>query len=175
MLEKTNPKLNENEEIKLCILQHWIIPLRSVISCLIFLGTSILIFFGGYLSLNNFEILAKSAIWLSYISGLVSIHWFVIMIFKYLNSRTYITNMRVINFNAIPMIADDITYILIDEIHEIEEHKQGFMRNILNYGDISVNLPAMPNAIDLSYIHHPEKIVDFVEKIRRERKTQNKG
>lgn len=169
--------LKENENIKRYELQHWIVPLRAITFFIFFLALASFMFYGAVKSLETFEIAAKITMIFVYLTTLVAIHWFASFIFRYLNSRTYITNIRVINFNAVPMLADDITYILIDEIHEIEEHKKGLIRNILNYGNIIVNLPAMPNAIELTDMKRPEHIVDYIENIRREhtRKRQNNG
>ena len=175
MRKRDNIHLQDNEDIKRYELQHWIVPMRATVGFGVFFAIAVFIFWGGFQSVDNFEIPAKVIMLFGYATALVAIHWFMIMIFRYLNSRTYITNIRIINFNAVPMVADDITYILIDEIHEIEEHKHGLIKNILNYGNISINLPAMPNAIDLRDMHHPEKIVDFVEGIRRDRSLRKKN
>ena len=93
-------------------------------------------------------------------------HFFFILILEYLISSLVVTTKQIIELKFVPFVTDDLIFIEIDQIHEIEKRKHGFLRNIFNYGDVVIEFLGSTVPIDFHFIGKPRKFVDLIESIK---------
>jgi len=77
-------------------------------------------------------------------------------------SSLVITNRRLVDFQFLPYVRHDLRSIKINEIDEIEKIKRGLWRNIFNYGDLKINLAAMPKPIEIKNIPVPSRVAGVI-------------
>ena len=81
-------------------------------------------------------------------------------------SDWYVTNKRIIQFTNQPFITNDTMFINISEIHQMEKKKRGFVSNIFDYGEVIINVAAVPEPIKLCNLPHPSRFINVIEAIR---------
>jgi hypothetical protein len=154
------------EKIIYDLIDHWIVLCRPLLLLIIGTGLTVVCYILGKEIGGNNEILGYSLLILACCTMLVSAHWFFIHLFSLLLSKFYVGSERLVVFDFLPFARDDVTFVNIDEIHEIEENQHGVLPNILGYGDISINLSAVSSPVYLHYVPLPSKVVNIIEAIR---------
>ncbi len=158
-----------SEEILLALNEHWIIILKPLLALLIGVAIFVVILLTALgLKAENF-IAAEAIIITDYIALLLLIHWVFISLFEWSISSWYIGEKHLVIFNTLPYIKNDVTFIKIAEIDEIEEEQHGLLANIFNYGKVKLNLPASPKPVFLYFVPQPSKVVNILEAIRENR------
>jgi len=159
-------KSEGHQEVVLCLEDHWIVLVKpfigflSSIAIFFFLWMSSRIINGSFLLLSDFLLLFAFAI------VIVGINRMFIALLDWELSSWIITTKRVIDFQFSPYLENDVTFIDIDKIDEIEKKKHGFWSNLFNYGDVYMNISASPVPIVFHYIPQPGKFVNLIESIR---------
>ncbi len=158
--------MKQYEEIILSIQDHWITLLRPAV--FLFLGGTMFFFVhhaGQYI--HNFAQPIQLLVYLfSYITLLISIHFFFMLILQWLISSIVITNKRIIEMKYLPFMIDDINHIQIDKINEVKKIKHGLFKNILNYGEVEMSISETQEVVTLSYIRKPNKFVNLIEAVK---------
>lgn len=163
----------EREKIILGLDVHWVVLLNPLISLIISWTLFLFLIFISQETQTSFP--NATIILLLIATTMITVvnHLFFINILRWVLSNWVITTDRVITFNNTPLVQNDVIFININEIHEIEKKKHGFMRNILDYGDVKINLAASPYPLELKYIPCPAKFIGLIENIR-DNKLRNK-
>jgi hypothetical protein len=99
-------------------------------------------------------------------------HWLFLTFLGWELSIWVITTTRVINFRNIPYIENDINFIDINEIEQIQQVKHGFIQNFLNYGTVIIQIPANQQKIVFRNLPQPSKLANFVEAVQKKRSLQ---
>jgi hypothetical protein len=155
-------KLELGEEVIAALHDHWIvmfIPLIIYISgwiLFLFLFYLVWIIKAASISLGLIMLL------LAFLVLFITHHLFFLFLIKHLLSILVVTNKRLIRFSFSPFLQDDISYIEMDQIGEIDKKKHGILQNILNYGEVSINM----NSITFNYIPYPSKFINLIETIK---------
>lgn len=159
-------QLAPNEEVIASLQNHWI----SLLKPFLLLSFSWLVFFLLFTSadfLRTTSTLISSIILIiDFFILIVSHHFFFLFLLEYLISSMVVTNQRLIEINFFPFVRDDVSYIEIKEIHEIEKKKHGIFKNILNYGEVQLNIPRKAQPVLFKHIWYPSKFVSLIEAIR---------
>jgi hypothetical protein len=103
----------------------------------------------------------------AFIMLLFATHWFFLNTISWKISDWYVTTERVIVFGNKPFIRTDTRYINLFEIHDIEMSKTGFLQNMLDYGQVTLNIPAVPEPIIYDLMPKPEKLINLIEIIQK--------
>ncbi len=93
-------------------------------------------------------------------------HFFFILFIEWMISSVIVTTRQIIDLRFLSFMEDDVMYIEIEEIHEIEKKKHGFLRNLLNYGDITIDLSGKPEPVELTYVRHPGYFAALIESVK---------
>lgn len=154
------------EELVMKFRQHWVYMIWPLV---IFVGATGLFLFLGFIILEvEQEIVKMILMTAALVMYFTLLHWFFVSLYFWLFSMTYITNRRVIMFETLPFVHTDESFISVAEIHEVEEHQQGFWQNILSYGTLVINLPAVPLPIHLHFVPRPTKVASVIDQLRYE-------
>lgn len=157
---------NKEEEVICYLNDHWVAISKAFLALILVIIFSIpLINFINWIN----SIAPQVAIILkltTYGLALIFTHWFFLSIMNWLVSDWYITNQKIISFDNKPFVKSDTTFIKISEIHEVEKKKRGLLRNLLDYGDVIINVAAVPNPIKLKNLPCPSRFVNLIEEIR---------
>lgn len=153
-------------EVILHFNDHWIVIVRPVLGYLIGWGIFLFLWFSA-------NVLSEASQDLSTILRLFDFallyflhHRLMIRLVDWEVSSWVITTELVIDFEDTLYLKNDVIFINISEIHEIEKKKHGFLSNFLDYGDVHINVPAAPYPIICRYIPHPDQFVNLIEGIR---------
>lgn len=161
-----------HEEVVVCLREHWIVMTKPFFA-VIFTWVLFILLSHIAFSLASISVIAYNfLIIVGLIPLLVVHHRFFIGLIQWVISDWVITTKRIIIFENTPFIINDSTFINIHEIHEIEKRKHGVLPNLLNYGDVFINLAASPVSITLRLVSDPGKFVNLVESIRNDRLTE---
>ncbi len=156
--------MEPGEEIIACVQEHGIVLLKPLF--LFFLGwfvSGILLSLSVFL--KDFFTYSNSIIIGAIFFILTLTHHFVFFFFiEYLISNLIITNKRLIDIKFFPFWEDDVSYIEIESIHEIEKTKHGIVKNFLNYGNIKMTVNGRP--IVLQYTKYPSRLINLIEAIK---------
>ncbi|MBI4231924.1 hypothetical protein HY605_01715 [Candidatus Peregrinibacteria bacterium] len=158
-------KLTDKEEIVLAVNEHWIYFVKICLAFLVCIAGMVGLFALSE-SLKLSYVLNRSLLFFTALILVLSTHWFFIYLLKWQASAFYISNKRIIIFELLPFIRNDVTFIKISEIHEIEEHQKGILPNVLNYGKLTMNLAASPDPIELFEVPEPSRTINIIEAIR---------
>lgn len=159
-------QLETDEEVVAALQDHWIvmiIPLFAyMVGWIIFL---FLLYVAGLIKIPS----PITGFILSFIAFFILItahHLFFLYFIEYLVSSLIITNKRIIEIRFFPFFVDDVSYIELAEIHELDKRKHGILRNVLNYGDVSLNLPRRRETITFQYVRYPSKFINLIEGLK---------
>jgi hypothetical protein len=86
-------------------------------------------------------------------------HLFFAFLIEHFLSPVIVSNKRLIKIRCIPYILNDISFVELMMISQMDENKSGLLKNIFNYGDISLNF----GTIKLNYVRSPSKFINFIE------------
>ncbi|HMR01237.1 MAG TPA: hypothetical protein PKA32_02495 [Candidatus Gracilibacteria bacterium] len=154
----------ENEDIIIHVNRHWVQLIKPLLS--LFLVWSLALSFIHLAFLSNEQMTANIHFIGAVIILTIGNHWFFYRLLHWQLSSSLITNQRVIHFRNMPFVRNDILYVRIDEIHEVEEKMPGLLPNLLDYGSAIINLAAVTETISLNYIPHPATFTNLIEIIR---------
>lgn len=159
-----NPKV-ENEDIIVQVNRHWIRLVKPILTLLTVWLVALLLF--NLAQVSDEDTLTAGMHFLAGTSALFVVHhWFFYQLIKWKLSWSIITNQRVIHFRNVPFLRNDVLYVRIDEIHEVEEIEHGLLPNLLDYGSVVINLAAVSETISLNYLPHPATFTNLIEIIR---------
>ena len=156
-----------HEKLLLLINEHWMILLRIFLLYLLGLCLSGFLFWLGDNLHELAHPLAMALLFLAYLVLLVSHHWFFIYVLSLELSGWAITEKRVIDFQFLPYVRHNMSYINIQEITESEKHQQGLIKNLLHYGDVELNLSASRQSILFKYVPYPGVFVETLSRLQK--------
>jgi hypothetical protein len=169
----TETTLDENsEQVLIRIKRHWIVLVRIVF---LFLFIWLICIFGFTVANGIRPGAPYVSIFLFFICFTLltfSHHWLFLTFLGWELSIWVITTTRVINFRNIPYIENDINFIDINEIEQIQQVKHGFIQNFLNYGTVIIQIPANQQKIVFRNLPQPSKLANFVEAVQKKRSLQ---
>ena len=158
-------KSSEKHEVIVYFHDHWITLVSAILGYVI----GVMAFFILLFVANVFqpEDTYSDVFWFIAVVVLFIIHHrlFIVLIYWELSSWV-ITTELVIDFENSLFVKNDVIYINIHEIHEIEKKKHGLLSNILDYGEVYINVPATPYPIICRDIPHPDDFTNLIESIR---------
>lgn len=155
----------ENEDIILHVTRHWVQLVKPALSLVFVWTLSLMLLQLAFL--QNSESMTSNMHFIGAVTILtVGHHWFFYRLLHWKLSSSIITNQRVIHFRNMPFVRNDILYVRIDEIHEVEEKMHGLLPNLLDYGSVIINLAAVTETISLNYIPYPATFTNLIEIIR---------
>ncbi len=159
----------EGEQVVLAVNDHWVAIFRQIFGYLTVLALFILVvIFAGWI--NGYSQDSAKAIVLIAIALFALLnHWFFLHVIQWDLSNWFVTTHRIIEFDNKPFIKSDMRFVKISEIHEVEKRKHGLVRNILDYGDVIINVAAVPEPMVLRYVTQPSKFVHLIQAIRNEK------
>lgn len=158
--------VNQEEHILLNIDDHWVILLRPIVFLLLGWILFAFLFFSADLATAVSPSVRSILHLLGFIILVITHHFFFLMLLQWKVSGLILTNKRILDVQFIPLIKDDIVHIDISKINKIEKRKHGLVRNILNYGDVQIELTNTQGAVELKYVPHPSRFVNRVEEIK---------
>lgn len=165
MTPDQNNKLVENEYIILQVNRHWVQLVKPVFGLI--LGWMIALILLNLAFFPGIDEITATIHFFGFVVILTTIHhWFFYRILRWKLSWSIITNQRVIHFRNLPFLRNDLLYVRINEIHEVEEKEHGLLPNLLDYGSVIVNLAAVTETITLHYIPYPATFTNLIEIIR---------
>ncbi|MEZ4087477.1 MAG: hypothetical protein R3B71_04040 [Candidatus Gracilibacteria bacterium] len=154
----------ENEDIIIHVNRHWVQLIKPLLSLFLVWSLALSLI---HLALLSDEQMTSNIHFLgAVIILIIGHHWFFYRLLHWQLSSSIITNQRVIHFRNMPFVRNDILYVRIDEIHEVEEKMHGLLPNLLDYGSVIINLAAVTETISLNYIPYPATFTNLIEIIR---------
>ncbi|MDP3976012.1 MAG: hypothetical protein Q8P95_03785 [bacterium] len=163
------------EEVIVSINDHWVILVRPFLTFVSGWGIFAFLWICSDLL---FEVSTTASALLLLFAALLLLvvnHLFLIRLLNWEISTLVVTNKKVIDFRNTPFIEDDTIFINLDEVHEIEKRKHGFFENLLNYGEMVINLAASPEPIIIYHIPNPGGITNLVGDIRDQKLQEKNG
>ena len=162
-----HPKLDQDEEMIVALKDHWVTLVLPIFLYIIGFALAIIIAAAAiYLFTDNETV--RGIFLLVSIAITILVHqWLFIYFFEHEITAWIITNKRVIAFQYLPYVKHDTSYIIISELHEIDKKKHGLLQNILNYGDVTINLAATPTSVIFNYVPRSSAFVNLLETIHK--------
>lgn len=155
------------EKLLLLINEHWMILLRIGLLYLLGLSLSVFLFWLGDELHELAHPLAMGTLFVAYLVLLVSHHWFFMYVLSLELSGWAITEKRIIDFQFLPYVRHNMSYINIQEITESEKHQQGLVKNFLHYGEVELNLTASREPIHFKYVPYPGVFVETLSRLKK--------
>jgi hypothetical protein len=170
----TDINTDENsEQVLMRIKRHWIVLVRGFF--LLFFLWFICIF--GFVVASGIRVGAPLiSVILFFVCFLLLVfahHWIFLSFLGWELSIWVITTTRIISFTNIPYIENDINFVDIKEIEQIQQVKHGFLRNYLNYGTVIVQIPANQQQIVFENLPQPAKLANLVEAVQKNRSFES--
>jgi hypothetical protein len=81
-------------------------------------------------------------------------------------SNWVVTKRLIIHFKNNLLTNNDVVYISIPKIDEMEKKKHGFLSNFFRYGDVHVNIAAAPYPIICHRVPYPGDFTNLIKAIR---------
>jgi len=159
-------QLDPDEEVIAVLQDHWIV---MVMPFLLYLLSWMLFLFFLVVSWSLKMVLLKVSFYFllaAFITLVIGHHFFFLFYVEYLVSSLIITNKRLIEINFFPFFQDDVSYIELIQVHEIDKRKHGFWENLLNYGTVSLNIPRRGGTIVFKNIRYPSIFINLVEALK---------
>lgn len=94
------------------------------------------------------------------------LHRFFLRVLNYYLQTIIITNRRVIELRKTIYFSNSSDSIDLPEIQDIMVHKNGVIKTILNYGEISIILSSAHASKELQYIPNPEYFFKKINKTK---------
>lgn len=76
-----------------------------------------------------------------------------------------VTTKDFIFYQYLPLIKDDVIFIPLAKIHEVEKMKHGLLQNILNYGNIKIMVEGSNVPYIFTYVKHPAKLLQLIQEL----------
>lgn len=162
------------ETVLLLLRKHWITNIVWIFTSLVFIITPIIFFPVLILNINLDQYISMSAI------SFISIFWYLITFtYIYVNFLLWsfnvwiVTNERVIDIVFINLLNKKYAETRIAKIEDITMRTGGFIRSVMDFGDVHVQTAAKEAVFLFSAVPHPEKIVRILNELMG--KEENKG
>lgn len=157
-------KSSEKHEVIVYFHDHWITLVSPIMGYL----TGLMLFFAlvFFASVLQPDVTSNIVKLLGAAVLFVIHHRLFIALIDWELSSWVITTELVIDFENTLYVKNDIIYINIHTIHEIEKKKHGLLSNFLDYGEVYINVPAAPYPIICHYIPHPDDFINLIESVR---------
>lgn len=166
-VNKTSP-----EEVILTIQDHWILLLKPF---LIFTGgwtLALMLFSVSNTEATNFSENFFPLMLIAYFILIITHHFTFIFIFEYIISSIVITKKQIITVHFLPFLEDDIVFLEIQSIHEIEKKKHGILKHVLNYGDVNIYISGK-DITEFTHIRHPGKFINLIDALKFNKSIEN--
>lgn len=157
-----HPKLDEDEKLIVALQDHWVTMVIPVLVFLMGMGLSAVIAVSA-VGLFDAPLFRGIALLFSLGVGLIFTHWLFIYALEHEVSAWIVTSKRLILFQFLPYVRHDVSFVSISEMHEIDKRKHGLLQNLLNYGDVKIELAANPDAVILKYVPRTSAFVNLIE------------
>lgn len=161
-------KLNQEEEVLLFTEEHWVVFLKILSLYLIGVFLSVFLLWMGASFYPQAELLGLGLFFLGYFTLLVTHHWAFIYIFSARLSGWAVTDKRIIDFNFMPYVCHDMTYLSIKDVNEIEKHQRGLIKNFFHYGEVEINVTSGQKPILFKYVPYPGRFVNLVSNLQKD-------
>lgn len=138
--------------------KHWITMIWPFVFFLVLVAISIALVFGS----SRIDALFVFAV----VVGFIAIHAFFKMMISWRLNLFIVCTETVFKITFSPFFVSDLFSILIDEIHEIEKVKHGFLENVFDYGDIIINVAALPHPLKIRSLPRPTEISKTIQQLR---------
>jgi hypothetical protein len=165
---KSEFELDPSEEWVISTHAHWVMLVIPVMLYVLGWGVVVFLVFLG-------SAVSSGAEWLALILYLVALgvlvvihHWLMIYLYSWQLSSWAVTTKRIIHFQFLPYVQHDTSFVMIGEIHEIDKIKHGIFANILNYGNVDINLAAIPEPLKFTMVPRPGAFVNLVETLHKQ-------
>lgn len=162
--EENSPKLDK-ESVIVQVNRHWVRLVKPALG-LAAAWIAVLILYNLATFTANDTLTAGMHFLAATTILVVAHHWFFYRFIQWELSWSIVTNQRVVHFRNLPFLRNDLLYVRIDEIHEVEEKEHGLLPNLMDYGSVVINLAAVTETISLNYIPHPATLSNLIEIIR---------
>jgi len=162
-----HPKLDNDEKMVLALQDHWVTMVMPTFLFVIGLALATVVALAAFTLFPNDMTTRGVLLLISFGIGMLFTHWMFIYAFEHEISAWIITTKRVISFNFLPYVKHDVSFIIIKELHEIEKRKRGLVKNILNYGDVEVNLAATPTPVVFNYVPRTSAFCNLLETLHK--------
>jgi len=159
-------QLDPDEEVIALLQEHWV---TMVGPFFIYLLGWLFFFFFFFIAglLKTVSLIAGFFVLIfAFCILLVGHHFFFLYLIEYLVSSLIITNKRLIEIRFFPFFLDDVSYIEINQIHEIDKIKHGLLQNLLNYGEVCFNVLRRRESIIFRNVRYPSKFINMIEAIK---------
>lgn len=166
-------KIAQHEDVIATFQDHWILLLKPLLVFLFGSGVFLFLFYCATLLQSISDLSSFLLMLLAFGILFLSHHFFFLFILEWIVSSMVVTTCQIINFRIFPFVEDDVAYIEIKEIHEIDKEKHGIVKNLLNYGDVFIHLSGKGFPVDLHHVRHPGRFVDMIEALRFEKPLEN--
>lgn len=80
-------------------------------------------------------------------------------------SSWVLTSKRIVEFSFLPYFRHDIEVLPISEIHEIEKKKHGLLANLLNYGNLEINIGTIPTPFVFENVPRPTELANLITEL----------
>lgn len=166
-------QLEPDEEVIAILQDHWVAMVTSFSMYLVsFLLFAFSLFIAGILKTTS-PVAGFFVLMFAFGILLAGHHFFFLYYIEYLVSSLIVTNKRLIEIRFFPFFLDDVSYIAISQIFEIDKMKHGFLQNFLNYGVVSLNIPRRRETIVFRYVRYPSKFINLIEAIKAQKPLAN--
>lgn len=158
--------IENQEKLVLVVHEHWMILVRIVLLYILATALAGFMMWAGFRlhTVNPSTGIATSI--LAYLILIAAQHWFFIYLISIGLSGWAITEKRVIDFQFLPYVRHNMSYINIDQITETEKDQQGVVKNLLHYGDVELNISASHDIIRFHYVPYPGIFVETLSRLQ---------
>lgn len=150
------------EDILVAVNDHWVVLVVPTFAYILFLLSMVGLW---YLikAVYEIQLLCEILKFLLVLLSTAATHVYLIYLIKWELSSVILTNKRIINLEIVPYLTNTVSFINVSEIHEVEKKKDGLLPNLLDYGDLQVNVAALPVPMNLKYVPRPTQFVHLIQ------------
>lgn len=161
-------KKNSDPTVYLSFNEHWVVLLGPIMEFFLSVLVFAFLWFSATL-LTDLSLLSSLLYLFSLAFLVVIVHRFFLSLISWELSSWVVTDRFIIDFQNNLLTKNDVLYIDIFRIDEIEKKKHGFLSNLLRYGDVHVNIAAAPYPIICKYVPYPGDFTNLIKSIRDKR------
>lgn len=159
---------DQEEELHLFSREHWMVFLNVFFLYGIGLLLGAVLFWLGNGFYAQSSVLGLSLLFTAFFVVLVVHHWLFMMVVSSELSGWVITNKRIIEFNFLPYVRHDMSYLSIHEVGAIVKQQHGLTKNFLHYGEVEINIATSQQTIKYHFVPYPGRFVDLVSRLEKE-------
>lgn len=145
---------------------HWIVMLKHVGSLIIGWSLFGVLLWFAFLVRSTSSGMAMVLVIIATGVLMAAHHILFIRVFEWILSNVFITNQLIIDLHYLSFSEDDVAYIEVSKINEVEKRKHGIWRNILNYGEVVLSVAGMSTNPTFQYVSHPSSAVALIEELK---------